>query len=304
MFPIIRVDSRRAESLEQLGTKRKFWFRDHPEGPRLLFKAEERGTGDDWAEKLAAELAGLIGLPHVEYRLALDIHGDVPGVVCETCSPAPIILKHGNQLLVSRDPNYPEGNRWRVRQHTVDAVAEVLAGLGPPPEPWCVGLPQGIESALDTFTGYIMLDAWIANQDRHHENWAALVTAKGRCLAPTFDHGASMARNITDDERRERLASKDRNRQIDAFARRARSALFADPGQNKAMPTHEAWYAFARLAPDAAKLWIGALRRVDPAAVDGLIDRVPPQRMSGVCREFTRKLLATNRQRLLDGEPS
>lgn len=62
MFPVVRVDSRRAEALEPLGTKRKFWYLDGEQ--RMLFKAEERGTGG--AEKIACELCGLLGLPHVD----------------------------------------------------------------------------------------------------------------------------------------------------------------------------------------------------------------------------------------------
>jgi len=169
VFPIVVVDSKRMQALETLGTKKKFWFRVTEDGPRYLFKAEERGTGEDWAEKLAAELAALLGLPHVPYKLAHDARNDYPGVVCETCAPPPIALKHGNQLLLANNPDYPEGNRWHVREHTVDAVAEVLDWLQLPPAQWCAHLPTGIESALDCFVGYVMLDAWIANQDRHHE---------------------------------------------------------------------------------------------------------------------------------------
>jgi hypothetical protein len=55
MFQTIRVDRSAAEAMEWLGTKRKFWF--SRAGVRWLFKAEERGTGEDWAEKIACELA-------------------------------------------------------------------------------------------------------------------------------------------------------------------------------------------------------------------------------------------------------
>ncbi len=56
-FPIIEVDRESADDLEQLGTKRKFWFRHFPdEAIRWLFKVEERETGEDWAEKIACEL--------------------------------------------------------------------------------------------------------------------------------------------------------------------------------------------------------------------------------------------------------
>lgn len=45
VFSIRCVDRSRAQSVEPLGSKPKFWFRDGPR--RLLFKAEDRGTGED-----------------------------------------------------------------------------------------------------------------------------------------------------------------------------------------------------------------------------------------------------------------
>jgi hypothetical protein len=135
MFDIRRVDRDRAEAVEPLGTKPKFWFRDG--NTRLLFKAEERGTGEDWAEKIACHLCGLIGLPHVHYDLAeeyCDSQYVRPGVVCETCAPPPVSLVLGNQLLLERDPAYPteESRKYKVRQHTVQAVVDVLRMLEPP----------------------------------------------------------------------------------------------------------------------------------------------------------------------------
>src|SRR6267142_3629268 len=131
MFPIVRVDSRTAESLEPLGTKPKFWYQDA--GRRMLFKAEERGTGEDWSEKIACELCTLLGLPHVHYDLAVDVARDVPGVVCATCAPPPMALGLGNQLLQALDPSYPDGRKYKVRGHTVNAVVEVMSLLEPPP---------------------------------------------------------------------------------------------------------------------------------------------------------------------------
>jgi hypothetical protein len=96
----------------------------------------------------------------------------------------------GNQLLFERDDSYPrnEKAKYKVRLHTVSAVINVLNGLNPP-QGWQVS--DNINSALDVFVGYIMLDAWIANQDRHHENWGAIRDAGGELfLSPTFDHGA------------------------------------------------------------------------------------------------------------------
>lgn len=302
MFEVVRVDSLRAEALEPLGTKRKFWYLEGDR--RMLFKAEERGTGEDWAEKIAAELCDLLGLPHVHYELAYDERTDTPGVICESCAPRPLALIPGNQMMLARDPAYPAdgGTRYRVREHTVDAVADVMRSLDPPPASWMGRVPRGVTSALGVFAGYVMLDAWIANQDRHHENWSVLSDSDTLSLAPTFDHGASMARNLSDEERHERMTTRDVNRQMGPFTRRARSAFFGDVTEHRALTTMRAWQAFAELVPDAADGWLERLEAIEGSVIGGLLIRVPPSRMSNVCRDFTRSLLEENRTRLLTEE--
>jgi hypothetical protein len=302
MFPTVSVDPAKAESLEQLGTKRKFWFTDD-QNRRVLFKAEERGTGEDWAEKLACELARLLGLPHVHYELAVEQGSGTPGVVCENCAPPPWSLIMGNELLLARDPAYParDGQKYKVREHTVEAVAEVLGKLQLPPQPWQEVLPAGITSAVDVFIGYVLLDAWIANQDRHHQNWGALEKGGTRYLAPTFDHGASLARNLCDKERQERLNTRDVNRQVAAFVRKARSAFYAQPTDTKPLGTYEAWRAFAALSPSAKTTWLDRLRAIGEDDVARQVAEVPEGRMSPVCREFTQRLLQENKKRLLEG---
>ncbi len=83
-FSVLRVDREQAISMESVGSKRKFWFSHNHK--RLIFKAEERGTGEDWAEVVSAELCELLGLPHVGYELAQEfVEGAYvfPGVVSE-----------------------------------------------------------------------------------------------------------------------------------------------------------------------------------------------------------------------------
>lgn len=302
MFPIVSVDSRLALNIEPLGTKRKFWYRDG--GRRMLFKAEERGTGEDWAEKIACELCRLLDLPHVHYELAVETDGQTPGVVCETCAPPPTVLYLGNQLLLAIDPAYPvePDRRYKVGEHTVDAVADALRILQPPPGAWTAGMPTGIESALDVFTGYVLLDAWIANQDRHHENWGVLMADKALHLAPTFDHGASLARNLGDEERQDRLTTRDRGRSLERFARRARSALYTDATEARPLTTVEAWRAFMARSPAAASSWLARLAAINDDTIRGVVDEVPPHRMSRIARDFTTSLLAENQRRLLANE--
>lgn len=299
-FPIRRVDRSLAESVEPLGSKPKFWFRDGDR--RLLFKADDRGTGEDWAEVVACHLSGLLGLPHVEYGLATECNREQdirPGVVCENIAPPPISLVLGNELLLSIDPDYPTAQRSKVQQHTVAAVSGVVSTLKPPSDAWMAGVGAGIESALDVFVGYAMLDAWIANPDRHHENWGALLEGDVMRLAPTFDHGSSLARNLLDRAREERLTTRDRNQTVLAFVERGRSTFFGSTADKKPLGLLEAFLAFAELAPIAASSWLDRLRGVKSEDVWGILERVTATRMSGICRRFTMELLLTNQRRLL-----
>jgi hypothetical protein len=305
MFTIQPVQKSEAVASEQLGSKYKFWF--NRDNRRFLFKADDRGTGEDWAEKVADCLAELLWLPHVHYELAELYEGNAPlqpGVVCETCAPPPQTLVLGNQLLLAFDPSYPmqSQRKFRVREHTVPAVAEVLRVLLRPPSPWCEHLPDDT-TALDVFVGYLMLDAWIANQDRHHENWGALHVDPLMLLAPTFDHGAALARNLTDGERQERLTTRDKNRTIASFAVKARSAFYQTAADLRPLGTLEAFFDFAKFAAHAAVFWTQRLARIDETAIREILLQVPQSRMSPITREFTLQLLLVNQKRILESPP-
>ncbi len=269
----------------------------------MLFKAEDRGTGEDWAEVVACYLCTMVGLPHVEYELAAEYDSQQyvrPGVVCENMARKPVVLVLGNELLLAVDPQYPRAQRFKVRQHTVEAVSDIMAKLAPPPDDWMPSIPVGVESALDVFAGYVMLDAWIANQDRHHENWGALWDGSEERLAPTFDHGAALARNLLDAEREERLTTRDRNRTLAAFAARGRSAFYGSATDSRPLELREAFRAFAQRVPNAAQAWLDRLGSVNRDEVWGILERVPAERMTETCKRFTMDLLLTNQQRLLE----
>ncbi|MDN5854130.1 MAG: hypothetical protein L0K86_15025 [Actinomycetia bacterium] len=70
------------------------------------------------------------------------------------------------------------------------------------------------------FSGYLLLDAWVANQDRHDQNWAVIHQAAapgGLRLAASYDHASSLGFNLLD-TRRESLLGRDG---VEAWAARA-----------------------------------------------------------------------------------
>ena len=172
MFRVYDVPAASRDRDEPMGTKLKFWYLD-PELGRCLFKAARTGHGEDWSEKAAQELATLVGVPAVRYELAA--WQGRAGVICPTfvAQEAGETLVHGNELLAGADARYalPDvTGRPTPSLYTVERVLAMLEQSGARPRPeW--ELPSGVSTATDVLTGYLLVDAWIGNTDRHHENW-------------------------------------------------------------------------------------------------------------------------------------
>jgi hypothetical protein len=296
MFTVVRVPDQAADLVEPLGTKPKFWFRDDRLGDCLFKEARER-TGDDWCEKVASELSGLLGLPHAAYELAT--WRGKRGVLTPTFVPRDGRLVLGNELMGRIDPRYPKKKFFRVRQHTLRIVMAIIR------QP-VVKVPIDftsfgeVHSALDVLVGYLMLDAWIANQDRHHENWGLVVTAQRSVhLTPSYDHASSLGTNETDENRKDRLTTRDRGRSMERYVARARSAFFASPSSHKPLSTLEAFQVAARLRPSAARAWLERLKRVAVRDTRSLLESVPSDRITPVAIDFAQRMLELNYDRLL-----
>ena len=184
------------EEFEQLGTKAKCWVIDANE-TKFLFKQGRKNTGENWAEVVACEIAEILGLPHATYHLALD-SDDKAGVLTKSFVPPNGRLVHGNELLlnISKSP-VERRRRSSMKKHSITRVRAVTRKRPLVPIGW-TPIP-GVESAEEVFCGYLLLDALIANQDRHYENWGYIFTENQEAhLAPTFDHASSLGRNETE----------------------------------------------------------------------------------------------------------
>ena len=268
---------------EMMGTKPKCWLRTPEEG-KWLFKRKSRpASDDDWSEKIAAELADLLGLPHAVVELATrngergiitrDLVGDQGA---EELIP-------GNSLLVEADPGYPFQECYRFAQHTVKRIFTALRrqSVGCPAWP---GLDSPIATACDLFTGYLLFDAWIGNTDRHHENWAISRRRDERgeqlILSPSYDHASSLGHNLRDKERHNRCTTNDRGYHIVAFAAKARSAIHRDEEEGKPVSTTEAFQIAAGECGTAGTYWLGRLSRLTDASATDIVNRIPSTIMS------------------------
>lgn len=295
-YPIIQLPDDAPTQLEQLGTKTKFWFRDQ-NGRSMLFKEGRPGTGENWAEKVCCEICQLLDIPHAAYELA--VWKGRAGVVSPIFIPEGGRLVCGNELLAKIINDYEEGKRYKVRQHTVRSVMAVASAKAIGfPLGWAA--PSAIKDAAGLFAGYLMLDALVSNQDRHHENWGLVfVPDQGVFFAPTFDHASSLGRNETDKVRSEILATRDKGRSVEAYVQRAISALYATPSSPKPMGTLEAFKEAAKIRPDAAGYWMDKLANINLAEFKVILEEVPDTEISAPARVFACRMLEVNMQRIM-----
>lgn len=295
-FDIYDISDVTPDQHEQMGTKFKFWFEDE----QLLFKVGRENTGDNWAEKVASELCELIRLPHAEYELA--VWREAKGVVSPTFVPFGAKLTPGNEILARIIRGYEIKRYYKQRKHTLRLVMaimkyeEIKLPIG-----WS-GL-DGINTAIDVFIGYLMLDTWIANQDRHHENWALVVVPEDGTssvhLAPSYDHASSFGSNESDTKRESRLTTRDVGRSMEKYVERARSAFYLTQNSSKPLSTIDAFQEAASKRPEAARLWLKQLEGISPSDTRSILERIPKTEITEVAIEFTQKILELNRERLL-----
>lgn len=286
VYPIIDIAAE-AEIPENLGTKEKFWVQH---GEKLcLVKFGRPDTGEDWAEKVVCELATLLGLSHAHYDLA-TFQG-------RRCVITPSLVEDGGRLilgneLIAHSSKSTDGNReYLQREHTVGRVLAALA----------VNLRPLYRTAWHGFIGYLMLDAWTGNTDRHHENWGLIRSKEGAVrLSPTFDHASSLGRELSDEERIRRLSTKDLRFVVDAFAAKARSALFENVTDRRPLGTVEAFALAARAHQGSGRYWLDKLASVSDGSVEEIFTMLPTPVMSDHQKEFGLRLLSANKQRLLE----
>lgn len=246
-FEVYKIAADAPEENEYLGTKEKFWFHHHELG-KCLYKKARPNTGEAWSEKIAAELCRLLMLPHARQELAL--YEQQQGTISPSFLPQNGSLTTGNEILAQIFLDYPE-NINDLSQHTFANVFGVMnESVVSLPFNWQA--PSNIETAIDTFIGYLLLDAWIGNADRHHENWGFINLDGKSYLAPTYDHASCLGRNESDNKRQQRLKTKDKGFSVEAYANKSKSCLYAQSGDNKPLKTFDVFCAAARLYPKAA----------------------------------------------------
>lgn len=254
--------------------------RDRGDSPDVLIR------GEDWAEKISYEMATLITVPAAVTELATTIRRRdgkrVTGSMSREFRPLHWQRSPGASLLAERDETFDPDS---CLGHSPASIRDVLAEATGPPgrfESW---------NAFDVFAGYLVLDAWIANTDRHPHNWAVMQAPNGAvCLAPSFDHGSALGSG-DGDSRRARTLSQG----VERWCERGMASRF-DTGTTPLSLVDLAAQALELASSGARAYWSMQISQVDDVACENVLARIP--NLSDSTRTFISEVLIINRRRL------
>lgn len=276
VFEILKFTSK--EFVEHLGTKEKFWTR--LESKEYLFKIGRENTLENCSEKIAYEIAKLIQLEVAEYEFATYVNGyERQGVASEKFIENNARLILGNEILNMLIVNYDKN----ARNNELSSVLALMK----------------LTESTKNFSGYLVFDALIGNQDRHHENWGFISSKSGLILAPSFDHASGLASKVSKQEAENRLRTQDVNYKVSHFCKKAITPFCKN---GKKLKTFEVVAELCRLKDFAKPTleWIEKIAEIKKEKYNEIMDKIPKDfQIKTANREFILEMLKENTKNLL-----
>jgi len=292
-YPVLHVRPEWALEPEDMGTKTKFWYRDPVDDADWLFKHPRPATGEHWAEKIVAEVAGLLGTPCATVQFA-EWEG-VQASASKSFVSARRELVHGNQILKWTLIGYDPAKRFQQSDHSIVNIWRCFNER--------FRHAEAAEAAKRRFAGYLVLDAVVGNTDRHHENWGVVRERRegrwvGR-LAPSFDHASPLGRELRDEKRVMRLESGT----VPAYSERARGAIYLPESTGRGPSPLDLVRGSMPTIGHYFRTPLERLSSLRDSDVGEIMDRIPADWMSTPAKEFSATLIRYNRDRLLELVP-
>lgn len=168
------------------GTSKQEWIVNEKNGKIGLFKdRKSEETTDNFSEKIASEIAEIIGLPCAKIDLA--IRNDRIGMVSYKINSESENIIEGIQFISNRYPNYNRDTLIDDKTGERYSLEIILNSV------------NGLNLEKELFKIFIF-DFIIGNTDRHHSNWAILINneTKDYSVCPVYDNASSLCSYVND----------------------------------------------------------------------------------------------------------
>ncbi len=237
----------------------------------------------------------MIGVNCARVELA-QCEGEL-ATICESFFPhgADYQIWHGWEILQSGIAGYNASKRFRQNQHNLKNIASSVEAFSG--ERYGAG-----HTVFEELVSYALLDGLIGNTDRHHENWAlALILndAESWLIAtevmPSFDHAASLGRELSDARRKLLLESDG----LLNYIHRGSGGVFVRESVSRAPAPLQLTRLLCRWSPEYTRSTLDNIRQVSCSDFRDAIYRIPDQIMSDIAKDFAFRLVIASRDELL-----
>ncbi|WP_083412266.1 HipA domain-containing protein [Exiguobacterium sp. KRL4] len=254
------------DELMASGTREKYWVICPNTRENYLFKLPKENTGEIWAEKIAAEIGKSIGLNMMTVEIA--IYNNQTGLLLRNFSSKTNEFFDGGDLIKRNIIDFQIND---LTDYTLDNVMNAIAPFR---------LEQGILSTL-------VFDALIANQDRHCENWGIIFESSDDIkMSPIFDNGASLGYSNSVDQIDKMLRD---SRMFEAFTNRSKSIIGLP--EKKRPKLREFLLELKKNYPEFIKSELKRIERLNPVAVENILETIPETVMSNTYKKWVFRLL-------------
>lgn len=292
---ILEIDPTWRRGIEDMGSKPKFWFRYQDE--MWLFKQARANTGEHWAEKVASEIAELLGLP--THRVEISTYEGQVGCAVRSFLKSAQTLVHGNELMAGVIEGYDKFKHRGQSDHNFGNIVTTLQRK--------FANTRARVGVSKQLVGYLLLDALVGNTDRHHENWGVIQSFAFQVdkeekqlsltfkieLAPTFDHASSLGRELLDEARERMLADP---MALKRYIRNGKGGIFRDADAKKGLSPIALAELIARDYPEFYEPWSKRIAELPEDFAEPLLARIPEAMMSSAARRFALAFLSESRK--------
>ncbi|UOR10259.1 HipA domain-containing protein [Halobacillus amylolyticus] len=262
-------------SLQVSGTREKYWLKpETDDANRYLFKVPKVSNGEIWAEKVSSELGKMLHLKMMNVEFA-EQNGR-KGVILENFISKTEGMADGGEILSTI---LDEFNPWSLDQYSIENIMISLQ-------------PFGFEK---DFVSLCVFDCLIANQDRHCENWAVVLSDGTPVFSPIFDNGASLGFNVGSRKLEDLMKDE---RMFKGFTNRSKTLIEVE--QKKKPKVLKLLNYLKEQYPCYTKDEIRRIGSLDLSKLSNILNKVPLAIMSVLEKEWVLKLIHYRKQWMLE----
>lgn len=269
------------------GRSEKIWLSSGSEVGLFKFPkqfSDGNITTEHVTEKLASDIANLLDIPCA--KVDVGTYNGRLGSMSYQINKSNEFLMEGISFINKAYPNYDIDKLY-------DPVKKIYYSL-----PIIYPIIKGLHCERE-FVEMVTFDALIGNSDRHHSNWAVLVTFENLdklevSYSPLYDNGSSLCSYVKESDI-DSFLGNDINRLVSLVTTKSKSRIRID-GLSKKEPQHLEVMAFMmknelfniHFIPFAKKV----LDRLSTKNINKILEEYPDNLMSVKRKELIRRFLS------------